>query len=147
MCFHFFLLLLTNLYLPFVDVEGIVALGHSQWHSILGRNNLDEGLARHRDLCLATPNSHNKHASKLPAGFEPAIPTSEPPLTHTSERAATEICCTFTIKIISLKFAFLWRVRCEFQVVWNILLIFALNGSKPTLYLVAVLFCIAHNRT
>ena len=51
-------------------------------HTILGRTPLDESSARRRDLYLTT---------YPPAGFEPAIPTSERPQTHVLARAATVI--------------------------------------------------------
>ena len=38
-----------------------------------------------------THNTHRKEASTLPAGFKPAIPSSERPHTHVLDSAATEI--------------------------------------------------------
>jgi len=38
----------------------------------------------------------------FPAGFEPATPGRERPLTHALDGAATEIGCRFTTKIITL---------------------------------------------
>jgi len=46
-------------------------------HTTLGRDPLDEASACRRDLYLTTHNTHNRQASITPAGFEPAIPTSE----------------------------------------------------------------------
>jgi len=40
---------------------------------------LDEGSARLSDLYVTTHNTHKRHTSMPPAGFEPAIPTSERP--------------------------------------------------------------------
>jgi len=56
-----------------------------------GRNPLDEGSARRRDLYLTKHNTHNRQTSVPPAGFEPAIPASERSQTHALDRAATGI--------------------------------------------------------
>jgi len=49
-------------------------------HSTFGRTPLDEWSARRRDPYLTTThNTHKKHTSMLPAGFEPAIPASVRP--------------------------------------------------------------------
>jgi len=48
-------------------------------HTTLGGTALDEGSARCKDLYPTTHNTHKKETSMLPAGFEPAIPTSEWP--------------------------------------------------------------------
>jgi hypothetical protein len=45
--------------------------------STLGRTPLDEWSARRRDLYLTKHNAHKRQTYKPPAGFEPAIPTSE----------------------------------------------------------------------
>jgi hypothetical protein len=50
--------------------------GHTHTH-ILGRNPLDKGSARHRDLYLTTQHSQETDTNS-PAGFEPAIPASVP---------------------------------------------------------------------
>jgi hypothetical protein len=55
----------------------------------LGRTPLDEWSARRRDLYLTTHNSHNTLTSIPPAGFEPAIPTSERLHSNALARAAT----------------------------------------------------------
>jgi len=60
-------------------------------HSTFGRTPLDEWPARRRDLYLTTHNTHKKHTSMLPAGFEPAIPASVRPQTHPLDRVATGI--------------------------------------------------------
>jgi hypothetical protein len=65
---------------------------HTQTHTTLGRTPLDEWSARRRDLYLTTHNIHKRQTSMPPAGFEPAIPASERPHTHTLDRAATGIC-------------------------------------------------------
>jgi hypothetical protein len=60
-------------------------------HTTFDRNPLDECLARRRDLYLTTHSTHKRRASITPAGFEPAIPASERPLTHALDRAAIGI--------------------------------------------------------
>jgi len=60
-------------------------------HVSLGRTPLDKWSARRRDLYLTTHNTHNRQTSMPPAGFEPAIPSSERPHTHALDRAATGI--------------------------------------------------------
>ena len=52
---------------------------HAQWHATVGRTPLDEGSARRRDLYLKTHNTQNGETPMPPAGFEPAIPTSDRP--------------------------------------------------------------------
>jgi len=44
---------------------------------------LDKWSALRRDLYLTTHNTHRRRTSLRPAGFEPAIPVSERPQTHT----------------------------------------------------------------
>jgi hypothetical protein len=58
-------------------------------HATICRNPLDEGSARRRGLCLTKHNTHNRQTSMPPPEFEPTIPTSERPQTHTLDRAAT----------------------------------------------------------
>jgi hypothetical protein len=58
-------------------------------HTTLGKTPLDEWSARRRDLYLTTHNTHNRQTSMPPAGFEPRIPASERPQTHSSVRVAT----------------------------------------------------------
>jgi hypothetical protein len=41
-------------------------------HTTLGRTPLDERSARRRDLQLTTHNTHNRHISMPPMGYEPA---------------------------------------------------------------------------
>jgi hypothetical protein len=61
---------------------------HTQTHTTVGRSPLEEWPARHKYLYLTT---HTRQTSMLPAGFEPAIPVSERPQTHTLDRASTWI--------------------------------------------------------
>ena len=65
-----------------------------------GRTTLDEFSARRRDLYLT---AHNRQTSKIPAGFEPAVPANEWPQTHVLDRAATGI-STFLLAVDKLKF-------------------------------------------
>jgi hypothetical protein len=64
-------------------------------HTTLGRNPLDEGPARRRDLYLTTHNTHKRQTSMPPAVFEPSIPAGERPQTHALDRSATGIGYTF----------------------------------------------------
>ena len=68
----------------------VTFLDHSQWHTAVGRTPLDEGSARRRDLYLITHNTHKRHTSMSPAGFEPAIPASDRPQTLALHHLATE---------------------------------------------------------
>jgi len=63
---------------------------HTHTHTI-SRNPTDGRSGRGSHLYLTTHNNHKRHTSMLPAGFEPAIPTSERLQTHVLERAATGI--------------------------------------------------------
>jgi len=54
-------------------------------HTTLGMTPLDMGSARHGDLYLTTHNTHKRQLSITPAGFEPAVPKSERPHTHSLE--------------------------------------------------------------
>jgi hypothetical protein len=60
-------------------------------HTTLGKTTLDEWSARRRDLYLTTHNTHKRHTSTPPAGFELAIPASERPQAHALDRPATGI--------------------------------------------------------
>jgi len=51
-------------------------------HIIISRSLLDEWSARRRDFYLTTHNTHKRQISVPPAGFEPATPASERPLTQ-----------------------------------------------------------------
>ena len=58
--------------------------------SLLSRlHTLDEWSALGRELYLTKYNIHKRHTSMPPAGFEPAIPVSDRPQIHVSDRAAT----------------------------------------------------------
>ena len=48
-------------------------LDHTQRRSTVGRNPLDEGSARRRDLYLTTHDTHSRQISMPPVGFEPTI--------------------------------------------------------------------------
>ena len=54
-------------------------LDHTQRHSTLGRNPLDEWSARRRDLYLTTHDTHNRQIFMPPVGFEPTISAGERP--------------------------------------------------------------------
>jgi hypothetical protein len=61
-------------------------------HTALDRTPLDGRSARWRDLYLTTHSTHKRQTDiHAPAGFEPAIPTSERPQTYALGRAATSI--------------------------------------------------------
>ena len=55
-------------------------------HTTLGRSPLDEWSAWCIDLYLTTHNTHARQTFILPVGFEPTIPASMWPLTHTLDR-------------------------------------------------------------
>ena len=57
-------------------------------HTTHGKAPLEELETRRRDLYLTTQNTHKRQTSMLPAGFEPAIPTSERLNTQVLARAA-----------------------------------------------------------
>jgi hypothetical protein len=60
-------------------------------HTTLGRPPLNKWSAPCGDLYLARHNIKNRWVSLTPAGFEPTIPPSERPQSHTLDRAATGI--------------------------------------------------------
>ena len=68
-------------------------LDHTQRRITVGRTPLDEWSARRRDLYLTTHNTHNRETSMPPVGFEPTIPASERPQTHTLDRCASGTGC------------------------------------------------------
>jgi hypothetical protein len=80
--------------------RAFLVIGASQSHSIghtaLGWTSLKERSARHRTLYLTTNNTHTRHTSMPPEGFEPAILASELPQTHALDRAAAGIDYEFT---------------------------------------------------
>jgi hypothetical protein len=57
-------------------------------HTALGRTPVD---VRRRDLYLTRQNTHKRQTSITPPGFEPAVPASERPQTHSLGRGATGI--------------------------------------------------------
>jgi len=65
-------------------------------HIPIGRTPLDDWSACRRDLYPITHNTHKRQTYMPPAGFEPAIPASERPQTHASDRVATGIGCTYS---------------------------------------------------
>jgi hypothetical protein len=65
-------------------------IDHTQ-HTTVSRNPLDEWSTPHRDLCLTTHNTHNRHPSMPPVGFEPTTSANKRPQTYTLEHAATGI--------------------------------------------------------
>ena len=79
-------------YPTMVRCRGVTAFDHTQGHTTIGRNPLDEGSARRRDLYLTTPNTHNRQTCMPPAGFEPAIPAGDRMQTLASDRSASGIC-------------------------------------------------------
>ena len=64
-------------------------LDHKQRRITVGRAPLDEWLACRRDLYLTTHNTHNRHTSISPVGFEPIISAGERPQTYTLDHVAT----------------------------------------------------------
>ena len=65
-------------------------LYHTRRHTTVGRTPLDEWSARHKDLYLTTHNTHNRHTSMPPVGFEPTISACDRPQTYALDRAATD---------------------------------------------------------
>jgi hypothetical protein len=55
-------------------------------HTTLGRTPLDEWSARRKDLYRATYNTQKRQISMPPARFEPTIPASKQPKTHSFDR-------------------------------------------------------------
>jgi len=77
----------------------------------LGRTPLDEGSSRRRDLYLTTHNTHKRQKSyMLPAGFEPTVPASKRPQTHTLNCTVAGIVLYvyMLLKIVFNKFAGWW---------------------------------------
>ena len=60
-------------------------------HTTLTRTPLDKWQARRKDLWMTTHNTHKRQTSMPPAGFEPAILSSERSQTTILDRAATGI--------------------------------------------------------
>jgi hypothetical protein len=57
---------------------------------VVGKPPLDEGSAYCRDLYLTTHSTYKRQTFMPPAGFEPAVPTSERPENQTLNPAASE---------------------------------------------------------
>ena len=68
-------------------------LDHTQRRSTVGRTPLDELSPRRRDLYLTTHNTHNRHTSMPPVGFEPTISAGERPQTYALDHAGTGTGC------------------------------------------------------
>jgi hypothetical protein len=69
-------------------------------HVTFVRTPLDEWSLHRRDLYLTTHNTRKRPSSMPSAEFEPAIPESEWPQTHSLDRAATGIlACVFYLQI------------------------------------------------
>jgi len=64
-------------------------LDHTQRRTPVARTSLARRLARRRDLYWTTHNTHNKHTSMHPVGFESTISAEERPQTYTLGRTAT----------------------------------------------------------
>jgi hypothetical protein len=60
-------------------------------HTTLGRTPQGEWSTRRRHLYLTTYDTHKRHTSMSPDGFEHAIPARDRPQTHALEHAATAI--------------------------------------------------------
>jgi len=60
-------------------------------HTTLSRTPLDEWSARRGDLYLTTHNTHKRQKSMPLGRFDPTIPASERPQTHTLGRAAIAV--------------------------------------------------------
>ena len=69
-----------------------ITLRHTHTHThTLGRTSLDEWSVHRRDLYLTRHNTHNRKTPIPTVGFEPAVPASKRPQTHTLHRASTGI--------------------------------------------------------
>jgi hypothetical protein len=67
------------------------SLSHQIGHTALGWTPLKKRSAGRRALYLTTNNTHTRHTSMPPEGFEPAIPANERPQTHALDRATAGI--------------------------------------------------------
>jgi len=68
---------------------------YSVSHSTFSRTPLKEWSVRCRDLYLTRQNTHKIRISMFLEGFEPTMPASERPQTHTIDGATTEMSCLF----------------------------------------------------
>lgn len=66
---------------------------YTHTHITLGSTPLDYWTARRRDLYLTKHNTQEIQNWMPPAVFEPTVPASELPQTHTLDRASTGIYC------------------------------------------------------
>jgi hypothetical protein len=80
-CEHIFFFLWRNSPTRARATSSFTLLDHTQWHTTVVRTPLDEGSARRSDLYLTTDNTHKRQTPMHPAGFEPAVRTSERPKT------------------------------------------------------------------
>ena len=64
-------------------------LDRTQRRIAVGRTPVNEWSIRRRDLYLTTHDTHNRHTSMPPVGFEPTLSADERPQTYTLDRAAT----------------------------------------------------------
>jgi len=71
--------LTLRLLMSYIYMERIflMFLDHPQRRSTVCRTPLDEWSARRRDLYLTTHDTHNRHISMPPVGFEPTISAGE----------------------------------------------------------------------
>jgi len=60
-------------------------------NTMFGRTFLDERSACRRAVCLTTHNPHKRQTSMPLAAFEPEVPSSKWPQTHSVDHAATGI--------------------------------------------------------
>ena len=96
-CYVSFFLSLTSSTYSLYVYRFIVDLITLYYTHTLGRTALEEDSARRRDRYLTTHNTHNRHTSTPPAGFETSIQASERPQTHALDRAATEIGVCYSV--------------------------------------------------
>jgi hypothetical protein len=75
-------------------------------HTTLGRTPLDVWSSRRRDLYLTAHNTHNRHTSMPPAGFETAIPASERP--QTAQPSGSAITRHIWTKSIRTSYNLIW---------------------------------------
>ena len=94
-----FTILRNSLYISPMAQKSLVGKGlliieasrsHSE-HTTPGMTPLDEWSARHGDLYLTTHNTHNRHISMSPAGFEASVPANEQLQTHSLDLETTGI--------------------------------------------------------
>ena len=78
-----------------------------------GRSTLYEWSFRHRDHYLTTHNTHNRQKSMPPTGFEPAIPTREPPQTHALDRADTGLGYNVSLPDIYVMCSYWWYLAAK----------------------------------